>query len=33
VRGAVAGAIKTKLKLKVDAEKDEKRGTVYRIKN
>ena len=32
VRGAVAGAIKTKLKLKVDAEYDEKRGTVYRIK-
>jgi DNA-binding transcriptional regulator YiaG len=32
VRGAVAGAIKTKLKLKVDAEHDEKRGTVYRIK-
>ena len=32
VRGAVAGAIKTKLKLKVDAEHDEKRGTVYRIR-
>jgi Protein of unknown function (DUF3489) len=32
VRGAVAGAIKTKLKLKFDAEYDEKRGTVHRIK-
>src|SRR4029077_632040 len=32
VRGAVAGAIKTKLKLKVDAEYEEKRGTVYRIR-
>jgi hypothetical protein len=32
VRGAVAGALKVKLKLKVDSEQDEKRGTVYRIK-
>jgi hypothetical protein len=32
VRGSVAGAIKTKLGLKVEAERDEKRGTVYRIK-
>jgi hypothetical protein len=32
VRGAIAGAIKVRLKLKVDAEQDEKRGTVYRIK-
>jgi hypothetical protein len=32
VRGAVAGALKRKLKLKVEAEQDEKRGTVYRIK-
>jgi ribosome-binding protein aMBF1 (putative translation factor) len=31
VRGAVAGALKRKLKLKVEAERDEKRGTVYRI--
>ena len=32
VRGAVAGGLKTKLGLKVEAERDEKRGTVYRIK-
>jgi hypothetical protein len=32
VRGAIAGAIKVRLKLKVEAEQDEKRGTVYRIK-
>ena len=32
VRGAVAGAVKAKLGLKVEAERDEKRGTVYRIK-
>lgn len=32
VRGAVAGALKKKLGLKVDAERDEERGTVYRIK-
>ena len=32
VRGAVAGALKVKLGLKVDAERDEKRGTVYRIR-
>jgi hypothetical protein len=32
VRGAVAGAFKAKLGLKVEAERDEKRGTVYRIK-
>ena len=32
VRGAIAGAIKVRLGLKVDAEQDEKRGTVYRIK-
>src|SRR5882757_1258915 len=32
VRGAIAGAIKTRLKLKVDAEQVEGRGTVYRIK-
>ena len=32
VRGAVAGALKVKLGLKVEAEHDEKRGTVYRIK-
>jgi hypothetical protein len=32
VRGAVAGALKAKLGLKVEAERDEKRGTVYRIK-
>ena len=31
VRGAIAGAIKTRLKLKVEAEHDETRGTVYRI--
>ena len=31
VRGAVAGAIRVKLGLKVDATQDEKRGTVYRI--
>lgn len=31
VRGAVAGALKVKLKLKVTADQDEKRGTVYRI--
>lgn len=31
VRGAVAGALKKKLKLKVTSEKDEKRGLVYRI--
>jgi DNA-binding MarR family transcriptional regulator len=31
VRGAVAGALKRKLKLKVTAEQDEKRGTVYRL--
>ena len=31
VRGAIAGAIKTRLKLKVEAEQDETRGTVYRI--
>lgn len=31
VRGAVAGALKKKLGLKVEAEKDEKRGLVYRI--
>ena len=32
VRGAVAGGLKAKLGLKVEAERDEKRGTVYRIK-
>ena len=32
VRGAVASALKVKLGLKVEAEHDEKRGTVYRIK-
>ena len=32
VRGAVAGALKAKLGLKVEAERDEKRGTVYLIK-
>ena len=32
VRGAIAGAIKKRLGLKVEAEQDEKRGTVYRIK-
>jgi hypothetical protein len=32
VRGAVAGSLKAKLGLKVEAERDEKRGTVYRIK-
>lgn len=32
VRGAVAGALRKKLGLKVEAERDEKRGTVYRIK-
>jgi hypothetical protein len=32
VRGAVAGALKKKLGLAVEAERDEKRGTVYRIK-
>jgi Protein of unknown function (DUF3489) len=32
VRGAIAGAIKKRLGLKVDAEQDDKRGTVYRIK-
>ena len=31
VRGAIAGAIKTRLELKVEAEQDETRGTVYRI--
>lgn len=31
VRGAIAGALKRKLKLKVTATKDDKRGTVYRI--
>jgi hypothetical protein len=31
VRGAIAGAIKVRLGLKVEAEQDEKRGTVYRI--
>jgi len=31
VRGAIAGAIKKRLGLKVTAEQDEKRGTVYRI--
>ncbi|MGD9946297.1 MAG: DUF3489 domain-containing protein [Hyphomicrobiaceae bacterium] len=32
VRGAIAGAVKKKLGLKVDAEQDDKRGTVYRIR-
>jgi hypothetical protein len=32
VRGAIAGGLKVKLGLKVEAERDEKRGTVYRIK-
>jgi hypothetical protein len=32
VRGAIAGAIKKRLGLKVEAEQDDKRGTVYRIK-
>ena len=32
LRGAVAGGLKVKLGLKVEAERDEKRGTVYRIK-
>lgn len=32
VRGAIAGAIKKRLGLKVTSEQDEKRGTVYRIK-
>lgn len=31
VRGAIAGAIKKRLGLKVTAEADDKRGTVYRI--
>jgi Protein of unknown function (DUF3489) len=31
VRGAIAGAIKKKLGLTVTAERDDKRGTVYRI--
>lgn len=31
VRGAVAGALKKKMKLKVEATKDEKRGLVYKI--
>lgn len=31
VRGAIAGAIKKRLGLKVEAEQDDKRGTVYRI--
>jgi hypothetical protein len=31
VRGAIAGAIKKRLGLKVEAEQDEERGTVYRI--
>ena len=31
VRGAVAGALKKKLGLKVEASKDEKRGLVYKI--
>ena len=33
VRGAIAGALKKKLGLDVTAEKDEKRGRVYRIAN
>ncbi|MGD9884090.1 MAG: DUF3489 domain-containing protein [Reyranella sp.] len=32
VRGAIAGAVKKKLGLDVEAEQDAKRGTVYRIK-
>jgi hypothetical protein len=32
VRGAVAGGLKVKLGLKVEAERDDKRGTIYRIK-
>jgi len=32
VRGAVAGAVKKKMGFEVTAERDEKRGTVYRIK-
>jgi predicted ArsR family transcriptional regulator len=31
VRGAIAGALKKRLKLKVDSEKEEGRGRVYRI--
>jgi len=31
VRGAIAGALKKRLKLKVDSEKIEGRGRVYRI--
>jgi hypothetical protein len=31
VRGAIAGAIKKRLGLKVESEQDGKRGTVYRI--
>jgi hypothetical protein len=31
VRGAIAGAIKKRLGLKVESEQDDKRGTVYRI--
>jgi DNA-binding MarR family transcriptional regulator len=33
VRGAIAGAVKKKLGLKVASEKDDKRGRVYRIAN
>ena len=31
VRGAIAGALKKKLRLDVTSEKDEKRGRIYRI--
>lgn len=31
VRGAIAGALKKKLSLKVTSEKDDKRGRIYRI--
>jgi hypothetical protein len=33
VRGAIAGALKKKLGLDVNSEKDDKRGRVYRIAN
>lgn len=32
VRGAISGALKAKLGLKVEAERDDARGTVYRIR-
>jgi hypothetical protein len=33
VRGAIAGALKKKLGLEVTAEKDDRRGRVYKIAN